>query len=144
LRLLIGLWGATEQLTETTARLRESGADEVVTTLTEAVVQLSQYAAALAQEAVLLAPPSDETERLAELQNLHLLDTKAEPVFDRITDQTCPHSQRPHCADHRLWTRSGSSSNHSSVLPEDLAQARQDATRRVCSAVRSLQWMMCS
>jgi len=135
LRLLIGLWGATEQLTETTARLRESGADEVVTTLTDAVVQLSQYAAALAQEAVLLAPPNDEIERLAELQNLHLLDTKAEPVFDRITTKLArilnvPIALITFVDKERQFFKSQFG------LPEDLAQARQ-APRdvSVCSQV---------
>jgi hypothetical protein len=65
-RILTGLWGATEQLTEATPSLRASGSDEVVTTLAEAIVQISKHAAVLAQEAVLVGPSEDEAERLAE------------------------------------------------------------------------------
>ena len=84
-RIVVGLWGATEGLADATGRLRESGADEVVTTLSDAVVQLSKHAAVLAQEALLEGPAVDETERLGALHDLHLLDTEAEPAFHRIT-----------------------------------------------------------
>ena len=43
-RILVGLWGATENLTEVTRRLRDSGADEVVTTLADAVGQITKLA----------------------------------------------------------------------------------------------------
>jgi hypothetical protein len=36
-RIVVGLWGATENLTDAARRVRESGADEVVTTLADAV-----------------------------------------------------------------------------------------------------------
>ena len=39
LKIVIGFWGATEDMTEATKRLRESGADEVTTTLAEALVR---------------------------------------------------------------------------------------------------------
>jgi hypothetical protein len=41
LKIAIGLWGATENITQTAQRLRDSGANEVVTTLADAVVQLA-------------------------------------------------------------------------------------------------------
>jgi predicted PurR-regulated permease PerM len=44
LKIVVGIWGATENATEAARRLRESGADEVVTTLSDAVVQLAKLA----------------------------------------------------------------------------------------------------
>lgn len=85
LKIVIGLWGETEGLTEATKRLRDSGADEVVTTLAEALVQIARLAPALTKEMTPAPIPADEEERLAALAELNLLDTEAEPVFDRIT-----------------------------------------------------------
>ena len=42
LKIAIGLWGATENITHAAQRLRDSGANEVVTTLADAVVQLAK------------------------------------------------------------------------------------------------------
>ena len=42
LKIAIGLWGATENITPAAQRLRDSGANEVVTTLADAVVQLAK------------------------------------------------------------------------------------------------------
>jgi CheY-like chemotaxis protein len=44
LKIVVGIWGATENATEAARRLRESGANEVVTTLSDAVVQLAKLA----------------------------------------------------------------------------------------------------
>src|SRR6202034_686236 len=85
LKIVIGLWGATEDVTEATKRLRDSGADDVVTTLAEALVQLARLAPPLIDEMTTAPIPADEEERLATLAALNLLDTEAEPVFDRIT-----------------------------------------------------------
>ena len=45
IRIVIGLWGFTEGTTEAAKRLRDSGADEVVFSLADAVVQISRLAA---------------------------------------------------------------------------------------------------
>ena len=45
LKIVVGIWGATENATEAARRLRESGADEVVTTLADAIVQLAKLSA---------------------------------------------------------------------------------------------------
>ena len=42
LKIVIGLWGATENIAHAAQRLRDSGANEVVTTLADAVVQLAK------------------------------------------------------------------------------------------------------
>jgi predicted PurR-regulated permease PerM len=85
LKIVIGLWGETEGMTESTKRLRDSGADEVVTTLADGIVQIARLAPALTEEMTPAPIPADEEERLAALTELNLLDTEAEPVFDRIT-----------------------------------------------------------
>ena len=41
LKIVVGLWGATENLAQAAQRLRDSGATETVTTLADAVLQLS-------------------------------------------------------------------------------------------------------
>ncbi len=43
-KIVVGLWGATENVTDATRRVRDSGADEVVTTLAEAVKHVAQMA----------------------------------------------------------------------------------------------------
>ena len=40
---MVGLWGATENVTDAARRVRDSGADEVVTTLADAVLQLAAF-----------------------------------------------------------------------------------------------------
>jgi predicted PurR-regulated permease PerM/methylmalonyl-CoA mutase cobalamin-binding subunit len=40
-RIVVGLWGATENVTDAARRVRDAGADEVVTTLADAVVRLA-------------------------------------------------------------------------------------------------------
>ena len=45
-KIIIGLWGATENITEATGRLRDSGADEVVVSLAEALKQIAKLRAA--------------------------------------------------------------------------------------------------
>ena len=42
LKIVVGLWGATENVADAARRVRDSGADEVVTSLAEAVVQLAR------------------------------------------------------------------------------------------------------
>lgn len=42
-KIMVGLWGATENVTDAARRVRDSGADEVVTTLSDAVLQLVAF-----------------------------------------------------------------------------------------------------
>jgi len=48
--IVVGLWGGTENVTEAARRVRDSGADEVVTTLADAVLQLTRLAPQLAEQ----------------------------------------------------------------------------------------------
>jgi len=67
LKITVGLWGATENIAEAAQRLRESGADEVVTTLADAVVQLAKLAAPADLQMTAAPIPDDEKQRLAAL-----------------------------------------------------------------------------
>ena len=65
-------------------RLRSSGADEVVVSLAEAVVQFAKFSVSIADKMIPGAIPDNEEKRLEELARLHLADGGREEVFDRI------------------------------------------------------------
>jgi predicted PurR-regulated permease PerM len=135
LKIVVGLWGATEDLTEATKRLRDSGADEVVTMLAEALVQLARLAPPLIDEMTAAPIPADEEERLATLAALNLLDTEAEPVFDRITAKLARVFEVP-IALISLMDRDRQFFKSQIGLPMELAKARQTARNvSVCGHV---------
>ncbi len=124
IKIVIGLWGATEGMTESTKRLRDSGADEVVLSLADAMVQIAKLAPPTLEPMIPAPIPEDEAERLTALQELHLIDTEAEPVFDRITMKLARVFEVPMAlmalVDHdRLFFKSQIG------LPDDLARSRQ-------------------
>ena len=43
-KIVVGLWGAPENVTDAARRVRDSGADEILTTLADAVLQLAKLA----------------------------------------------------------------------------------------------------
>jgi methylmalonyl-CoA mutase cobalamin-binding subunit len=122
-KIVIGFWRATERLAEASQRMRDSGADEVVASLAEAVVQLAKFAAPIGEEMAAAPLPENEEERLAELVNLHLLDGEPERVFDRVTAKLAKLFQVPIALitfvdRDRQWFKSQVG------LPEDLARER--------------------
>jgi hypothetical protein len=87
LKIVIGLWGTTQGLTDAARRLRDSGADEVVTTLADAVVQLAKHAPTLAGQVIPAPIPVDVEERdsLRKLQpELHISKTEDHPSKAQI------------------------------------------------------------
>jgi hypothetical protein len=135
LKIVVGLWDETEGLTEATKRLRDSGADEVVTTLADALVQIARLAPVLTEEMTPAPIPADEEERLAALTELNLLDTEAEPVFDRITSKLARVFEMP-IALISLVDRDRQFFKSQTGLPESLAKARQTARNvSVCGHV---------
>ncbi len=54
-KILVGLWGAREDVAEATRRVRDSGADEVVTTLADAVALVAKLAPQVADQQAPLA-----------------------------------------------------------------------------------------
>ena len=134
-KIVIGLWGATEDITEAASRLRDSGANEVVTTLADALVQIAKLAPPMIDEMTPAPIPADEEERLAALVALNLLDTEAEPVFDRITAKLARVFEMP-IALISLVDRDRQFFKSQTGLPEDLAKARQTARNvSVCGHV---------
>ncbi len=123
-KIVIGLWSVTEEVPDATRRLRESGADEVVTTLADALVQMARLAPPMIEEMTPAPIPADEEERLAALAALNLLDTEAEPVFDRITAKLARVFEVP-IALITLVDRDRQFFKSQIGLPADLAQARQ-------------------
>jgi predicted PurR-regulated permease PerM len=84
-KIVVGIWGATENMTGAGERLRSSGANEVVLSLAEAVVQLAKFSVSISDEMIPGAIPANEETRVAELARLHLIGGPNEDVFDRIT-----------------------------------------------------------
>jgi predicted PurR-regulated permease PerM/methylmalonyl-CoA mutase cobalamin-binding subunit len=123
-KIVVGIWGATENMADAGERLRSSGADEVVVSLAEAVVQLAKFSVSLADEMVPGAIPDNEKNRLEELARLHLADGTREEVFDRITKKLARIFDVPIALitfidrDHQ-WFKSQIG------LPEEIADARK-------------------
>ena len=85
MKIIVGTWGATGNHGGGDERLRSSGADEVVVSLAEAVVQLAKCSVTITHEMIPAPIPANEEERLSELKELQILDTVPEDAFDRIT-----------------------------------------------------------
>jgi methylmalonyl-CoA mutase cobalamin-binding subunit len=123
-KIVVGLWGATEDITESARRLRVSGADEVVTTLAAALAGTIKVAPPLtdAMSAAPLAP--DEEKRLASLVELNLLETDFDPVFDRITAKLARVFELPIALITFVGRDRQFFKSHTG-LPADLAKARE-------------------
>ena len=123
-KIVVGIWGATENMAGAEERLRSSGADEVVVSLAEAVVQLARFSISLTDEMIPGAIPDNEENRLKELARLHLADGTREEVFDRITKKLARVFEVPIALitfidrDHQ-WFKSQVG------LPEEIADARK-------------------
>jgi hypothetical protein len=105
-------------------RLRSSGADEVVVSLAEAVVQLAKFSVSIADKMIPGAIPDNEESRLEELARLHLADGTREEVFDRITKKLARLFEVPIALitfidRDRQWFKSQVG------LPEEIAEAQQ-------------------
>jgi transcriptional regulator with GAF, ATPase, and Fis domain len=134
-KIVVGIWGATENMAGAGERLRSSGADEVVVSLAEAVVQLAKFSVSIADKMIPGAIPDNEDERLEELARLHLADGTREEVFDRITKKLARVFEVPIALitfidrDHQ-WFKSQVG------LPEEIAEAPQTSRElSVCGHV---------
>jgi GAF domain-containing protein len=134
-KIVAGIWGATENMAGAGERLRSSGADEVVVSLAEAVVQLAKFSVSIADEMIPGAIPDNEENRLEELARLHLADGAREEVFDRITKRLARVFEVPIALitfvdrDHQ-WFKSHVG------LPEEIAAAQQTSRElSVCGHV---------
>src|ERR1700686_3426097 len=123
-KIVVGIWGATENMAGAGERLRSSGADEVVVSLAEAMVRLAKFSVSIADKMIPGAIPANEENRLEELARLHLADGTREEVFDRITKKLARIFEVPIALvtfidrDHQ-WFKSQVG------LPEEVAEAQQ-------------------
>ena len=81
LKIVIGLWSTTQGLADAARRLRDSGADEVVTTLGDAVVMLAKHSPTLAEQ-IMPAVLADVEERASAREprpELHVGKAEAHP-----------------------------------------------------------------
>jgi hypothetical protein len=134
-KIVVGIWGATENMAGAGERLRSSGADEVVLSLAEAVVQVAKFSVSIADKMIPGAIPDNEEKRLEELARLHLANGTREEVFDRITKRLARIFEVPIALitfidrDHQ-WFKSQIG------LPEEIAEAQQTSREvSVCGHV---------
>lgn len=134
-KIVVGIWGATEDMADAGERLRSSGADEVVVSLADALVHLAKFSVSIADEMIPGAIPDNEENRLEELARLHLADGTREEVFDRITKKLARIFEVPIALitfidrDHQ-WFKSQVG------LPEEIAEAQQTSRElSVCGHV---------
>src|SRR6202035_6038917 len=71
-KIVVGIWGATENMAGAGERLRSSGADGVVVSLAGAGVQLAKFSVPITDKMIPRAVPDNEENRLKELAPLHL------------------------------------------------------------------------
>jgi predicted PurR-regulated permease PerM len=86
LKIVVGLWGLNHGVTDATKRLRESGANEIVTSLDDAVMQLTRNATKVPEQ-MIAAPVSRDVEGSASSKDLR-------PELD--CSQTKNHSFKTH------------------------------------------------
>ena len=82
LKIVIGLWSTTQGLADAARRLRDSGADELVTTLGDAVVMLAKHSPTLAEQMMPAPVPADVEERASAREprpELHIGKAAAHP-----------------------------------------------------------------
>jgi len=123
-KIVVGLWGATENVTEAAKGLRDSGADEVVTTLADAIVQLAKLAPDFEEQMTPAPIPADEEERLAALAGLDLLNGERSPGLDRLTARLTRIFEVP-IALVTLIDRDRQYFKAQTGLPEDVARTRE-------------------
>ena len=86
LKIVVGLWGLTHGAPDATKRLRESGANEIVTSLNDAVIELAGNATKV-PEGTIAEPVSEDVEGSASPNHL-------QPRLD--CSQTKNHSSETH------------------------------------------------
>ena len=130
-KIVVGFWGATENLGDAAVRMREAGVDEVAVTFAGAVVQLLKYSSFISDEMMVAPRPENEEVRLAQLEALHILDTPNERIFDRMTARLARVFQVPIALisfidRERQWFKAQFG------LPDELAQVGTSRDLSVC------------
>ena len=123
IKIVVGFWGATENMAQATQGLHKSGADETVVSFAEAVVQLAKFSGVITNEMAQAPVPENEEARLEQLASLRVLDTPNEPFFDKMTARLVRVFEVPiafiaFIDGEREWFKSQVG------LPDELAEAR--------------------
>jgi predicted PurR-regulated permease PerM/methylmalonyl-CoA mutase cobalamin-binding subunit len=84
-KTLVGIWDPNLNKENIVQRLRAAGVTEVAVSLADAVSALVKMTAPIAEKMMAAPIPSNEVERIAELEGLHLLNTPPEQNFDHVT-----------------------------------------------------------
>ena len=84
LKIVVGIWGATENLDEAVRTLQSSGADNVVVSMAEAVIRMAALSAQIGESAVPAPRPKNEADRLTAVRTLELFESTHHPELDDI------------------------------------------------------------
>ena len=135
-KIMAGFWNTLSEEARRQDAVSATTADLVATSFQEALDRVQEVVDEQLPAAMVPAPPAEhEEERLAELQQLDLLDTEPEEAFDRVTRQLAaifgtPISLMSLIDQTRQFWKSATG------LPDDLATARQSARETsVCGHV---------
>lgn len=123
-RIVICLWGRNGDAAEEIKMLRESGAEEVVKNLAEAVSWCERFAVRLAENRENPPIPEDEEERLSTLERIGLINPDREPVLDHVTAKMARVFEAPVAAI-TLVDRERQFFKAHTGLPEELAEERE-------------------
>ncbi len=121
-KIAVGLWGATENLVSAGERLRASGANEVVMSLAEAVMHLTELSGGVPDAMVPGAIPENEAERLAEVDRLRLAIKGRDDFLDQLTKKIAHVFDVP-IALLNVVSRDQQLFKSQSGLPEDLSRS---------------------
>jgi len=84
-KIVVGLWAETENLTEVSKKLQDAGANDVVTTFAEAIDRISRLAPVVTDAESAPPLPDDEDKRLVALAALDWKKNGVAESIDRIT-----------------------------------------------------------
>lgn len=84
-KIVVGLWAEAENLTEVGKKLRDAGANEVVTSFAEAIERIARLAPAVAEAEAVPPLPADEEKRLAALAAMDWEKNGVAELIDRVT-----------------------------------------------------------
>ena len=122
-KLIVGAWGVKDDLAAVKSRLADCAADNVVTSLKQAIEQIIS-ATAITEQMTPAPVPTNDRQRLEEIERLELLDTPPDDLLDRIVQELAKTFEVPVAlltlvAKDRVFWKSQVG------LPEDLASARE-------------------
>lgn len=134
-RIIVCLWSREGLAEEEVKMLREAGAEDVVSSLADAVSWCERFWIRMSQHREGPPVPEDEEDRLITLDNLGLVNSEKEPVLDHVTAKMSRVFEVPVAAI-TLVDRNRQFFKAYTGLPEDLANERESPRDlAVCSHV---------